>query len=141
MIMTNTDHALLDAPVPVRLKLAALWTSVMFLYVYVDIFGFFKPGTVADILDGRVWEFDITQGWAFGALVLMAIPSLMIALSLLLPARATRWTNVIVGALFILVSAFNVLGETWSYYYLGAAIEIVLLLLVVRYAWTWARAR
>lgn len=137
--MTDTDHALHDTPVPIRLKLAALWTSVMFLYVYVDIFGFFKPGTVTDILDGRVWEFDITPSFLFGGLVLMSIPSLMIALSLLIPARATRCSNLIVGALYIPVSAGNVVGETWSYYYLGAAIEIALLLLIVRYAWTWPR--
>jgi hypothetical protein len=137
--MTDTNHALQDTPVPVRLKLAALWTSVMFLYVYVDIFNFFRPGTVSDILDGRVWEFDITQGWMFGALVLMSIPSLMMTMSLLLPARSARWTNVVVGALYIPVSAFNVIGEAWAHYYLGAALEVALLLLVVRYAWTWPR--
>ena len=139
--MTDTTNALLDAPFPVRFKLAALWASVMFLYVYVDIFSLYKPGTVTDILDGRVWEFDITQTWAFAALALMAIPSLMIVLSMLLPARAARWSNVVVGALFIPVSAGNVLGEAWTYFYLGAAIEVALLLLVVRLAWTWPRGR
>ena len=139
--MTDTDHALLDAPVPIRFKLAALWTSMMFLYVYVDIFTLFKPGTVADILDGRVWEFDITPTWALAGMTLLAIPSLMIALSMLLPARAARWSNVVVGALYIPVSAGNVIGETWAYFYLGAAIEIALLLLVVRVAWTWPRRR
>ena len=49
----------------------------MFVYVYVDILAFYKPGTVRDILEGRVWEFDITQGWALGVLVLMTVPSLM----------------------------------------------------------------
>ena len=139
--MTDTDHALLDTPVPIRFKLAALWTSMMFLYVYVDIFTLFKPGTVADILDGRVWEFDITPTWALAGMTLLAIPSLMIALSMLLPARAARWSNVVVGALYIPVSAGNVIGETWAYFYLGAAIEIALLLLVVRVAWTWPRRR
>jgi hypothetical protein len=52
---------LVDVQVPVRLKLSALWVTVMFLYVYVDIFGFYKPGTIEDILAGRVSEFDITQ--------------------------------------------------------------------------------
>ena len=139
--MTDTDHALLDAPVPIRFKLAALWTSVMLLYVYVDIFSLYKPGTVTDILDGRVWELDITQTWAFAALVLMAIPSLMIVLSMLLPARAARWSNVVVGALYIPVSAGNVIGETWAYFYLGAALEVALLVLVVHAAWTWPRER
>jgi len=76
-----------DVQMPVRLKLSALWATAMFLYVYVDIFGFYKPGTIEDILVGRVWEFDISQAWALGALGLMTIPSLMVALSLALPAR------------------------------------------------------
>ena len=128
-----------DAPIPVRLKLAALWVSVMFLYVYVDIFGFYKPGTIDDILVGRVWEFDITQAWALGALVLMAIPILMVFLSLALPARAARWTNLIVASLYVLVSIGSAVGETWAYYWLGSVLEAALLLLIVGYAWKWSR--
>jgi Family of unknown function (DUF6326) len=82
----------------------------MFLYVYVDIFAFYKPGTIPDILRGRVWDFEITQGWA---LALLTIPSVMIALSVLLPTRANQWTNIVVGSLFILVSIGNPIGETW----------------------------
>ena len=40
---------------PVQLKLSALWIATMFVYVYVDILAFYKPGTVRDILEGRVW--------------------------------------------------------------------------------------
>ena len=53
--------ALEDLRMPVQAKLAAAWTSFMFLYVYVDILHFYKPGVVDDILVGIVWEFDITQ--------------------------------------------------------------------------------
>lgn len=127
--------------VPLRLKLSALWASFMFLYVYVDILAFFKPGTIADILAGRVWEFEITQSWALGALVLMTIPALMVALSLILPARAARWANLVVGSLYVPVSIFNVVGESWwAFYWFGAAVETVLLLIIVRSAWTWSRA-
>lgn len=129
-----------DGPVPVRLKLMALWVSTMFLYVYVDVIAFYKPGTIDDILVGRVWEFDISQGWALGALALMTVPSLMVFLSLALPARVARWTNVVVGSLYVPVSIGNVVGETWwAFYWLGAAVEAGLLLLVVWYAWTWPR--
>jgi hypothetical protein len=111
----------------------------MLLYVYVDIFSLYKPGTVADILDGRVWEFDVTQEWALGALVLMSVPILMIVLSVLLPAAAARWSNIIVAALYIAVSLGNVAGETWAYLFVGAVIEAVLLIIVIRIAWTWPR--
>jgi hypothetical protein len=128
-----------EAPATVRLKLSALWVSVMFLYVYVDIFAFYMPGTIDDILIGRVWEFDITQGWALGALALMAIPSLMVFLSLALPAVAARRANLVVGTVYLLVSVGNVVGETWAFIWLGSAVEVTLLLLVVRHAWTWPR--
>jgi hypothetical protein len=130
---------LVDVQVPVRLKLSALWVTAMFLYVYVDIFGFYKPGTIEDILAGRVSEFDITQAWALGALVLLTIPSLMVFLSLALPARVARWTNIAIAVLFIAVSIGNSVGETWAFFWLGSAVEVVLLLLIIRYAWTWPR--
>ncbi len=69
----------------------------MILYAYVDIFSFDKPGTIDGIPIGRVWTLDITQGWALGALALMAVPTLMLVLSLTLPAAAARWTNVVVA--------------------------------------------
>ena len=128
-----------DVPIPVPLRLSALWVSVMFLYVYVDILSFYKPGTIDGILQGRVWEFDISQSWALGALVLMTIPALMVFLSLALPAPAARSTNVVVGSLLVLVSIGNVVGETWSFVWFGAAVEAALLLLVVRTAWVWTR--
>jgi hypothetical protein len=137
----QTHGPLEDGRIPVRLKLSALWASFMFLYVYVDILAFFKPGTIDDILVGRVWEFDISQGWALGALVLMTIPSLMVASSLLMPTHAARWTNLVVGSLYVPVSIFNVVGESWwAFYWFGAAVEAALLLVIVRSAWTWPRA-
>ena len=126
--------------VPVQLKLSALWIATMFVYVYVDILAFYKPGTVRDILDGRVWEFDITQGWALGVLVLMTVPSLMVALSVLLPPRANRRTNLIVAALFAVVSFANPIGESWGFIFFGAAVELVLVIAIFVTAWRWPRA-
>ena len=129
-----------DRPVPVRAKLAATWTSFMFLYAYVDILGFFTPGIVEDILDGKVFTFDLSQTFSTTALTLMAVPILMVVLSMTLPARASRITNLVVAVLYVPVTAFNAMGESWLYFYgLGIALELVLLGLVVRYAWTWPR--
>ncbi|WP_336922323.1 DUF6326 family protein [Aquipuribacter sp. SD81] len=141
MSTRQTDvRALDDQRVPVRAVLAALWTGVMLLYVYVDILAFYRPGTVEDILDGRVWELAITQTWATTALALMALPILMVVLSVTLPARAGRVVNLVVAALQLPFAAFNVVGETWVWFYgLGFALEAVLLVLVLRYAWAWPR--
>ena len=82
-----TAATLDDPPVPVRAKLAAAWTSFMFLYVYVDVLGFYTPGTVEDILDGRVFEFDLSQTFSIAALTLVCIPIFMVVADVVLPAR------------------------------------------------------
>jgi hypothetical protein len=142
-IRTNTPNLLDNPPVPVQAKLAAAWTSFMFLYVYVDILAFYKPGVVDDILVGVVWEFDITQTWAITALTLLAIPIFMVVLSMTLPARANRITNLIVASVQVPFAAFNAVGqvgEPWMYFYvLGVALELIVLAFILRSAWTWPR--
>src|SRR5690242_21560501 len=96
-----TTATLEDQPIPVQVKLAATWTSFMFLYAYVDILNFFTPGVVADILDNRVFEFDLSQTFATSALALVAVPILMVVLSVTLPARANRTTNLVVALLYV----------------------------------------
>ncbi len=129
-----------DQPIPVQAKIAAAWTGVMFLYAYVDIIAFFKPGVVEGILVGKVWEFDVNQPLLTTFLVLMAIPIFMIVLSMTLPARPNRITNLVVASVQIPYAAFNVVGESWTYFYgLGVFLEVVLLALILRYAWTWPR--
>lgn len=135
-----TTATLQDQPMPVRVKLAAAWTSLMFLYVYVDILNFFRPGVVTDILDGRVFEFALSQTFSASALALMSLPSLMVVLSVALPARLSRIANLVVAALFIPVTVFNLAGESWLVFYgLGVVLELVLLGFILRWAWAWPR--
>ena len=135
-----SHSALEDLRMPVQAKLAAAWTSFMFLYVYVDILKLFMPGTIDDILVGIVWEFDVSQVFVTVALTLMAVPILMVFLSMTLPARANRLMNLIVAPIYVVVSAFNALGESWTYYFtLSIGLEVIVLALIVRYAWTWPR--
>jgi multisubunit Na+/H+ antiporter MnhB subunit len=131
-----------NTKIPIQTKLAALWASLMLIYIYVDILSLYQPGVIDDILDGRVWQLDITQTWAIGALALMAISILMVILSLTLPARANRTTNLIVATLYVAVSIGNAVGETWTYFFVFAVgLEVAVLALVIRYAWTWPRTQ
>ena len=131
-----------DRQVPVQAKLAAAWTSFMFLYIYVDYLALYKPGFVDDILAGIVHEFDIGPTFVAIALTLMAIPILMILLSTTLPARVNRTINLVVATLYIPVSMYNAVGESWTYFYfygLSIGLEVLLLAFILRYAWTWPR--
>lgn len=133
------QNALEDIKVNLKVILATLWTSFMFLYAYVDYFGLYMPNKIEDILNGRVFEFDITQGFLVVALVGVTIPVLMIFLSVALPAKVNRWTNIIVATLYIPYMLFNLVGEAWPHMIFGAAVEVILLLLIIRYAWKWPR--
>ena len=129
-----------EVRMPVRAKLAAAWTSLMFLYIYVDYFQLYKPGLVGDILAGRVHEFDISQTFVVIGVTIVAIPSLMILLSATLPARVNRATNLVVATLYIPVSTYNADGESWTYFFgLTIGLEVLLLAFILRNAWTWPR--
>ena len=139
---TRQPTTLEDQRIPVRVKLAAAWTSFMFLYIYVDYLALYKPGFVDDILAGIVHEFDTGPTFVAIGLTLIAIPSLMILLSTTLPARVNRTINLVVATLYIPVSMYNAAGESWTYFYfygLSIGLEVLLLALILRYAWTWPR--
>ena len=135
--------ALEDRRMPVQAKLAAAWTSVMFLYIYVDYFHLHKPGVIDDLRAGVVGlDFYITPTVLTIFVALIAIPALMVMLSMTLPARMNRATNLVVASLFIPVTVFNAVGESWDwafFYGLSIGLEVLLLAFILRSAWTWPR--
>ncbi len=135
----NTVKELEDIKVNVKVKLAALWASVMFLYIYVDYFHLFMPGSIEDLTAGKVFVFDITQAFLLAGLASVTIPALMIFLSVALSSKINRWTNMIVATVYIPFTLFNLAGEAWLHMIFGAIVEVVLLLLIIRYAWKWPR--
>ena len=137
------SHSMLeDLRMPVQAKLASAWTSLMFLFIYVDYFGLYKPGVVDDIRAGVVFGLDISPTLLTIFVALMAIPIFMVVLSMTLPARANRIINLVVASLFIPVTVFNAVGESWdwaSFYGLSIGLELLLLAFILRSAWTWPR--
>lgn len=128
-----------DVKVNVKLKLAALWTALMFLIIYVDYFALYMPGKVEYIMKGKVFVFDITQGFLLGVLAAVTMPGLMIFFSVALRAAMNRLLNIIIAALYIPFILFNLSGEAWMHMYFAAAVEVILLCLIIRYAWKWPR--
>ena len=69
------------------------------------------PGSIEDILAGKMFVFDITQVVLLTGLASVTIPALMIFLSVVLTAKVNRWTNIIVAAIYIPFTLFNLAGE------------------------------
>ena len=136
----NSSRPLDNPQTPVSTKLSAAWTSLMFLYIYVDYFVLYKPGYIDGIQAGLVWEFEISQTFMTAAFTLVSIPALMILFSSTLPARWNRAANLVVASLYIPVSVLNAVGESWTYFFgLSIGIEVLLLGFILRTAWTWPR--
>jgi len=129
-----------DYKVDIKLRLGALWTSTMFCYIYCDYFELYRPGKLESMLRGVMgpgWQ--ITQELLLATSLLMAIPSLMIFLSVALPARRNRILNIIVGSFFTILLALLTFSADWLFYRFFAGIEAVLSALVVWNAWKWPK--
>jgi hypothetical protein len=130
-----------DLRVPTQIKLAGLWGAVMFMYIYVDIIGFFKPGTIADILLGKAWVFDIDQTWLLLSLILMTLPVVMVCASLLLPSKMNRYANIGLGSFHILIAFGFASGEINAYYVFGTVVELVILAMIIWTSWEWPQVQ
>jgi uncharacterized protein DUF6326 len=128
-----------DVRIGVRLKISALWIAMLFLFAYGDIFGFFAPGQIEEVVAGEIAGIEITQVFLFGISVYIAIASVMIFLSLVLRPSVNRWTNIVLPILYIVSIVASSIGETAAYFLFLSVAESALLLLIIWYAWTWPR--
>ena len=136
---TTSARLLEDVRVGVRLKISALWITMLFLFAYGDIFGFLAPGRIEEIISGEISGIEITEGFLLAVSVYIAIASAMVFLTLVLSPNVARWTNAVLGILFTVSIIAAAIGEASAYYLFLSAAEIVALVLIVRYAWTWRR--
>jgi Family of unknown function (DUF6326) len=135
----KTTSGLADVRVHERFKLSALWASVTLCYIYGDYFGLYKPGKLQGMLDGIMGPLGpTTQGVLLGTAVLMAIPSVMVFLSLALKPGLNRWLNISLGVIYTLIVLITLRGA-WAFYFFLGIVEVVLTGLIVWHAWKWPR--
>ena len=126
--------------VDTRIIISGLWISVMFLYVYGDLKTFYKTGLIEGIIAGKAGGIKITQVFLLGSSILMAIPAVMVFLSLTLTYPVIRWANIILGIFytgFMLITML--LPGAWAYYIFLGIVEVVLTALIVWHAWKWPK--
>lgn len=136
--MTKSGLPLDDIKIHVKIKLSALWTSIVFCYIYADYFGLYVPGKLQGMLDGKMAPLgSTTQGILVLTSAMLAIPSVMVFLSLALKPGLSRWLNIIFGVLYTLIILVTMWG--WAFYIFYGIIEITLTLLIIWYAWKWPK--
>jgi hypothetical protein len=143
--MTNRKNSrtLLENPlIPVQIKLAAAWTSLMYLVLYIDYFHLFQPGEIDVIRGGNIFTFEISGNLITVFFLLVSTPALMALFSLMLPARVNRTTNLVAASLWVPFCLFNAAGATPDfvlYYTVTIGVEVLILAFIIRSAWTWPR--
>lgn len=135
----NTSNSLEDLKINVKIKLAALWTTLMFLYLYIDYFHLYMPGKINEILGGKAFIYNISPNFLLSAFIFMSIPAIMIILSLILPAKINRHLNIIIAFIYIPFTIYNLSGLTWIHMVIAVIIEVLLLFLIIYFSFKWPR--
>ena len=109
----NAGRTLEDFRAPVKIKLALLWASLMFLYICNDYFSLYTPGKIDDIAAGRIGSLgEATEPVMVGVSMLLAVPALMIFLSVALAPPASRWLNIVLGLAYTAIEALTLRGRS-----------------------------
>ncbi|GIL22111.1 MAG: hypothetical protein BroJett042_06240 [Bacteroidota bacterium] len=135
-----TTH-LEDFKINIRIKLSALWTSVMFCYIYGDYFELYVPEKVQGLLNGH--NMLDTPIKLFTATFILTVPALMIFLSLMLSAKLTKWLNIGIGIFFTILTflvGISSISEWRMFYVFLSFLESIITLIVIWQAWTWKKS-
>jgi len=123
----------------VKFKLSALWASAMFCYIYGDYFWLYAPGKLQGMLEGKMEPLGpATQGVLVGVSVSMAIPAVMIFLTLASKAKLSRRLNLVMGLIYTVFVLLTMPGARPFYLFLGS-VDMTLTALIVWYAWNWPK--
>ena len=128
--------------VNIKIKLAALWASVTFCFLYGDYFELYTPDKVNSLITGENVLGSPTN--LLIASIILAIPSIMVGASIILKPKINRILNIIFGTLFTLMQLFvgvNSMTEWYSFYVFLAFLESIITFLIVWYAWKWPKIK
>lgn len=126
--------------VNIKIKLASLWASATFCYLYGDYFELYTPNKVNSLISGDNMMDSPTT--LLLASIILAIPSIMVCLSIFLKPRINRILNIIFGTIFTIMMVFIGIMSTneWYLFYVFLAfLESIVTGLIVWYAWKWPK--
>lgn len=129
---------LTDSKIDIKIKLASLWTSVTLCYLYGDYFELYVPQKTAGLISGDNLLDSPTK--LFFAAVLLAIPALMVFLSIFLKAGTNRVINIVLGVFYtsiMLMIAVTSMTPWRAFYVFLALVESLLTFIILYLAVKW----
>ncbi|MDZ4810362.1 MAG: DUF6326 family protein [Bacteroidota bacterium] len=126
----------------IKIKLSALWTSVTLCYLYGDYFELYVPKKVGGLVSGvNMLDSPLKL---FIASLLLAIPAVMVFLSIVLKPSLNRWLNIVFGiffTIFVALVGVSSISPWRAFYVFLAIIEVLITSTIVAYAWNWPRRK
>jgi len=119
--------------VDVRIKLSALWAALMLTYLLGDVLRIFS----GDFQAGEIGGKQVSQGLYLGMAALLVIPAVMVFLSVTLPDKANRWTNIVVPIFFFVFNLIGLPTYPSAYDKFLIVVGLAFNVLAVWYAWRW----
>ena len=144
MNVKNSSTSLTNYNVDNKIKLAALWTSLMFLYIYADFFQLMTPEKLEKMIDLQTPMGPTSPQILVIFSLILIVPSTMIFLSIFLKPLINKWLNISIAALYASISIliiFSTLGSEWhKFYILFNLVEVFVFAMIIYQAWKWPKA-
>lgn len=139
----SSSKSLANYSINVKLKLAALWTSLMFLYIYADYFQLMTPNKLERMIDLKTPMGPTSPEILVVFSILLIVPALMIFLSVFLQPQINKWLNIIVAAIYMGISILiiaSTIGDQWhTFYVLFNFVETIVFITIIIQAWKWPK--
>jgi len=122
----------------VTIKISTLWVAVMLSSLMGDVLHFFELGVIEQIIAGEVDGMQTTNKSLLLSSIFMAIPIVMVVLSLTLNYTANRWANIILSIFFFVFTLIWLLVKPPpAYKILLGSVGLVSNALIIWYAYMW----
>lgn len=122
-------------PIDRKMLLSTLWIVVMINMLKADILSLYIPGSAEELAQTATSTGAPISQLMLGGAIMMEISIVMIVLSRVLKDKVNRWANIIASIITIVFVVGG--GVSYPHYIFIATVEVICLLLIIRFAWRW----
>lgn len=139
----TSPKSLINYGINVKIRLAVLWTALMFLYIYADFFRLMTPEKLEKMMNLQTPMGPTSPGILIVFSVILIIPALMIFLSIFLKPQINKWLNILIAAIYAGISILIIvssIGNEWqTFFVIFNFVEIVVFSIIISQAWKWPK--
>ena len=117
----------------VRIKLSAIWVSLMLTYFLGDVLRIFS----GDFNAGEIEGMQASQGLYLGVATVLLLPILMVTLTLALKFPVNRWANIILAVFLFVFNLIGLPGYTSAYDQFLIIVGLLFNVVTIWVAWRW----